>query len=1166
TLTMGQMERLTARAASKGFASLSRDQTIFTLFETVLAAWVHRVAATDELVVGVATHGRQTPAERAMAGCFVDLFPVDVALDPWETFTSLYAKLRTRNMEVLRHARPGAFEARGDAPFSVVVNHVPLRFAQFEGAEPSATWLGNGHVDPVHAVRLNLLDPGPDGALTLKVLFNAEVVPEAEADAALGHLMKLLDVVLDAPETAIGSVALAAESDASQQLLTAPLDADEIPDILAAFDAHCRADPSADLVSEGSKVWSRQDVRDRASAVAELLVHEGIGPNARIGIHLPRSVDLIAALVGVLKVGAAFVPLDPTQPDGRLDEIAEEARLSCLITTRSIDRNWPTPIPSIRMEDVPERASQQPSELASGPAYVLFTSGSTGRPKGVQVGRAALSRYAHWAADTHAGSAATWALHSAIGFDLTLTSIFAPLASGGSIRIYREAQTGPDLAVLAVFEEDAVDIVKLTPRHLTLALEAGSQVTRIRSLVLGGEELTTALAKRTLKQAGAHIAIHNEYGPTEAVVGCMDHVFDPTRDTDATVPIGHAASATRITVRDPALNPVPDGVIGALYVSGIDRLADGYLGRRTETAARFVTDPTTGERMYDTGDLASVRADGVILYHGRGDDQLKRAGLRIERGELVHAALTADGVSDCAVVMYDPEAQAARQCKCCGITDRVPDIRISEAGLCELCSDFDRYRARAASYFGSISDIHPKIADARARKTGKYDCVILLSGGKDSTYAVAKMAEITQNMLCVTLDNGFIAEEAKTNIRRITAQLGLDHRFLTTPAMADIFVDSLKRHSNVCQGCFKTIYTMALQVAREVGAPMIVTGLSRGQLFETRLAPELFKDDHSDPSRIDGIVLEARRTYHAFPDAVTKRLNGDLFDTGDILSEVEFLDFYRYCDVPVSEVYRYLDQRVGWVRPSDSGRSTNCLINDLGIYVHKAERRHHNYALPYSWDVRMGHKTKEECLDELDDEIDMDRISAIMEEIGYDGPEVPETGFLTCYYVGSAKPEAVRAAMARHVPRAAIPPHIVPVSKIPLNANGKVDTSALPSPIKGSSKVFAAPRVAGEGRTAQLLAIWQDVLKLPDLAPGDNFYDIGGSSIAAIQISTRAQAEGIKISPIDIFRQQSIAALVAGLGEAPKAAIKKPSAAPRVEVSAADKAKLAALLGQAGRG
>lgn len=206
-------------------------------------------------------------------------------------------------------------------------------------------------------------------------------------------------------------------------------------------------------------------------------------------------------------------------------------------------------------------------------------------------------------------------------------------------------------------------------------------------------------------------------------------------------------------------------------------------------------------------------------------------------------------------------------------------------------------------------------------------------------------------------------------------------------------------------------------------------------------------------------MLEARRTYHAYPDAVSKRLNGDLFDQGDILSQISFVDFYRYVDVPVSEVFRYLKETVGWVRPSDTGRSSNCLINDVGIFLHKAQRRHHNYGLPYSWDVRMGHKTVEECLDELNDDIDTDRVTAVLEEIGYDARIAPDTrGDLTCYFVaeGGLTPQHLRQHLATRLPREAIPRHLVAVPPIPLSANGKVDARGLPDPRERSSWVSAA--------------------------------------------------------------------------------------------------------------
>ena len=176
--------------------------------------------------------------------------------------------------------------------------------------------------------------------------------------------------------------------------------------------------------------------------------------------------------------------------------------------------------------------------------------------------------------------------------------------------------------------------------------------------------------------------------------------------------------------------------------------------------------------------------------------------------------------------------------------------------------------------------------------------------------------------------------------------------------MNEIFVDSLHRHHNVCNGCFKTIYTLSTQIALEKQIPFIVTGLSRGQFFETRLTEELFQNEVSTTD-IDNTILEARKLYHRESDAVKRLLDVSAFEDDAVFEKVQYIDFYRYSDVSLEDLLVYLKDKIGWVRPSDTGRSTNCLINQVGIFVHKKEEGYSNYAFPYSWDVRLGHKTRE---------------------------------------------------------------------------------------------------------------------------------------------------------------------------------------------------------------
>ena len=339
--------------------------------------------------------------------------------------------------------------------------------------------------------------------------------------------------------------------------------------------------------------------------------------------------------------------------------------------------------------------------------------------------------------------------------------------------------------------------------------------------------------------------------------------------------------------------------------------------------------------------------------------------------------------------------------------------------------------------------------------------------------------------------------------------------------MNEIFVDSLKTHANVCQGCFKAVYTLALRTARAEGAPMIVTGLSRGQFFETRLTPELFKSAEPSCAQLDALVSEARKTYHAEDDAVARLLNTEDIRDGRVLEEVEILDIYRYIDVPVSEIYNFLAQNSPWQRPDDTGRSTNCLINDVGIQVHKARKGFHNYALPYSWDVRVGHKTRAQAIEELDDEIDQSSVQKILDEIGFDEPLEGQNSVIAYVATEQATEEEVWQALRDRLMREMLPKYVVLIPQMPLTSNGKVDTARLPAPREEmvTTTSFVAPESAMEKRLA---AIITRIIKTEAIGLNDDFLDIGIDSLAAIQIAIAANEEGIALPTTAVFEFRTL--------------------------------------------
>ena len=1133
--------RLRELAETPGVRAFSVHMTLFNIFATVLAAYLSRVGAAHEQVIGTLAHHRSSLAARETAGLFIEMFPLRVNVDEADSFRSLLRKVEASAQELLRHGLPGTSSAATARLFNVVLNYIHASIGDFAGMPVTVEWVHTGFSDPEHELRLHVHDMGNRGELTLYFDFNAHTFPEALREPAVGHFLALLDAALTDSARPLSTVGLTTEAERRRWVVeynerdhASP----PCPSVLESFRSQVERVPQAIALVQGDRSMSYAELDERSDRLAGHLRGRGAGEGELVGIFADRSIEMVVGILAVLKSGAAYVPLERGLPERRLAYILDDTGAE-LVLARShlVDRLPQKGFEVVDLDGAPGAAQSGGATIPDRgqTAYVIYTSGSTGNPKGVVVDHAGLADYVGWAWKVFAGGqAADLPLYSSFGFDLTVTSLFVPLISGGRIVIYGEGDREGDLAVLDVFEHDEVEAVKLTPAHLRLILEAGLRVSRIRTLILGGEDLETGLAERVVRQSNGRITIYNEYGPTEAVVGCMVHRFDADANHGASVPIGVPADGVRIYVLDSGRNPVPAGVAGELYIGG-SRLARGYLNLDEETTARFVDDPfVDGSRMYRTGDLARFTDDGLLHYLGRQDDQVKIRGVRVELAEVQRALLEHPAIRQCALTVVHAKrpqpAGAPTYCAVCGLASSYPGARLDEAGVCNLCRGFGSYRDRVGAYFRSLDDLRDVFQAARGRQRGPYDCMMLFSGGKDSTYALCQVAKMTKRVLAATLDNGYLSDSAKENIHRVVSELGIEHRYLSTPAMNEIFVDSLERHSNVCQGCFKTLYTLAIRTARDEGIPLIVTGLSRGQLFETRLTPELFEERAFDVDGIDRMVLDARKTYHRTDDAVRRLLDVQMFEDDQIFDEVQFVDFYRYSDVSLDEMYAFLDQHVPWIRPLDTGRSTNCLINDVGIYVHKRKEGFHNYALPYSWDVRLGHKQREAARAELDDRIDVARVERILDEIGYmEDPHGARTVRLTAYFVADGRPTAaeLRAFLAPRLPKAMIPTDFVQLESMPLTPNGKVDRSALPAPRPGRPAVTSVYRAPATELEARLTRIWRDVLRTSRVGLDDNFFDLGGDSIKAIQVVSRAATAGISLTPQDVFRHQTVAELTA---------------------------------------
>ena len=1141
-LTRASTARLDALAQPEQCGAFNPEIGRLAVLMALLAGWMHRVSGEPEFTIGVLAHNRSTAALRQSVGMFIETLPITVRVSADESLTTLVRRAVAAIQGAFRWMLPGVSQALARRPVQAILNYLPLDFSTFAGHSVGTDWLHAGAHDPAHQLRLQAHDFAQEGRLTLQLDLNHGAFADDVRPLPPLQLERLADRWLAGPDVALADIDLLDDDERATRLDAFNQTEREWPQAdLAALLSQRSGTHAGDVVRDGEARYDRDALDAMVSTLSAQLRADGVGAGWLMPIYMYPSVEALVAVLATLHAGAAFLPLDPDHPSARtsaiLAELADVAQPAGRILTNADAATRTLAIsPDARVVDLdalalaPETATAIPRS-SDDLAYVLYTSGSSGRPKGTLVHDGGLLNYLSWARGAYLdGGAAHMPLFTSLAFDLTLTSLLLPMISGGTVHVYSDPAGAGLRALRDILRDNRVDTIKLTPSHLSLlcaGADAGllSDATRLKRLILGGEILTRTLALKVDRLTNGRVALYNEYGPTETVVGCMTHRFDPASDDRPGVPVGKPIANTRVYLLDAQNAPVATGVVGELCVAGAG-VGRGYLNRAELTEQRFVPAAFGNGRMYRTGDTARWLPDGRLDFLGRNDRQVKLHGHRIELDE-IGAVLTENTQVTAAVATVHAmrESRQEQFCARCGLSSSYPGAEFDDAGVCNACREFDGYRDEVEAYFGDLDELNDIFARMRTRRRGDHDCIMLLSGGKDSTYVLYQLVGMGLDVLALTLDNGFISDTAKQNIRRVTDELGVEHVFATTPHMNAIFADSLSRHSNVCNGCFKTIYTLSMNLARERGIPCIVTGLARGQLFETRLVDMCF-DGQFDPRRIDATVKAARKAYHRIDDAPNRLLPVKIFEDERVFDEIEFVDFYRYCDVELADMLEFLDKHAPWIRPEDTGRSTNCLINDAGIYVHKRERGFHNYALPYSWDVRLGHKTRTAAMDELDDRIHEANVQEILDRIGY---RVQERGAEVALVVHYSAAEAIdtptlRAFLTDRLPQSMIPTHYVHVATMPMTTNGKIDVDALPPPTAASALDQTPP---ADGNEATLHDVWCRYFGFDAIGVHSDFFELGGDSVLAIQIVDAAYGEGLQVEPRQLFEHPTIAELAA---------------------------------------
>ncbi|GAA5787517.1 amino acid adenylation domain-containing protein [Chitiniphilus shinanonensis] len=648
-----------------------------TLFMVLLAAWqalLHRHTGQRDLRIGVPVANRHHPGLAGLIGFFVNTQVLRAEVHGRMPLAELLAQVR--------HTALGA-QAHQDLPFEQLVSalqperslsHTPLFQVMFNHISEDLGALARlpgltvrREAPPAQQAQFELTleaREAADGALALELIHAAELFEPATIDRLGRHYLRLLAALADAPHTAVGDVALLDDGE-RQQLREWGDNALRYPDnqpVHRMFSWHARRQPDAVALLFGDVQLSYGELERRANRLAHHLIGLGLRPEARVGVALERSVELVVGLLAILKAGAAYVPLDPDYPAERLAWMAADSGISLLLTQQRLLNllSAPAGVPVLTLDtlDLSAARDDDPGVPVHGEqlAYVIYTSGSTGRPKGAANRHRSLTSCMRWMQDAYVLGPGDTVLHKApFGFDVSVWELFWPLTTGVRLVVAQPGDQRDPERIVRLIERYQVTTLNFVPAMLQafLAHRGIEGRTRLRYVICGGEAMPPGTQREALQRLPG-ISLQNLYGPTETTI----HVthWACRADGGSNVPIGRPISDTITRVLDADLNPVPPGVPGELYLGGLG-LGRGYLGRPGLTAERFVADPFDGGadhrgggRLYRTGDLVRWNGDGQLEYLGRIDHQIKIRGLRIELGEVEAQLLAQPGVREAVVV------------------------------------------------------------------------------------------------------------------------------------------------------------------------------------------------------------------------------------------------------------------------------------------------------------------------------------------------------------------------------------------------------------------------------------------------------------------------------------------------------------------------------------
>ncbi|GDY58196.1 hypothetical protein SVIO_088190 [Streptomyces violaceusniger] len=651
----------------------------------IQGAWgllLARMTGRDDVVFGttVAVRPPEIPGVEFMVGLFVNTVPLRLRVLAGDSLAAMLTRFQDEQSRLLDHQFLSLTDIQqsayaGSGPLfdtATVFENYPVDDAALGRTDSTLKTTAIAAHDATHYPLALMVIPGE--RLQVRWGYRPDVFDQQAVEVIAARFVRVLETIAADPACLVGRIDVLTGEEREQ--LTrwgggAPVEEDTSHALLPGlFEERVRRDRDAvAVVCEGCEV-SYGEVNERANRLARVLVGLGVGPESRVGMVVPRSLEMVVALLAVVKAGGAYVPIDPRYPANRIAFMLDDAEPDVVVamgdtadripqreSTRLLvldDDHTRHLLAQASATDLTDRDRTSPLDPRH-PVYAIYTSGSTGTPKGVVVTHRSLLNNLLWRVKAFGWSAEDrFLMRTPLSFDVSVWEVFCPLLVGGAIVLAHPDKHADPGYLLAAVRRHQVTVVHTVPSLLQHLLEwhaVADQCRSLRDVVCGGEAMSAAV-RDTFHTTLPWVRLYNSYGPSEATIDISGHPCEPGEEGPP--PIGTPIQDTRLYVLDGGLGWVPPGVVGELYVAGAG-LARGYAGRAGLTAERFVACPFAGpgRRMYRTGDLVRWRVDGRLEFVGRVDDQVKVRGFRIELGEVEAALASHPQVARAAVTVRE---------------------------------------------------------------------------------------------------------------------------------------------------------------------------------------------------------------------------------------------------------------------------------------------------------------------------------------------------------------------------------------------------------------------------------------------------------------------------------------------------------------------------------